>query len=95
MQRLDALSERRPEYEKAKTKLQKIVILEELIKRLQDEGRPAAAWNLQRQVERIKMDGRVATPSQQKLDKILDIEAERNALREEESRSKRDPLLSS
>jgi len=89
MQRLDALSEDGPEYNRAGTKLQKIFILQGLIKRLQREGRPAMAWKLQRQVEAITNDGRVATSSQRKLDKILDIEAERNVLREEANRSKR------
>jgi diguanylate cyclase (GGDEF)-like protein len=89
LRRLDALSEDRPGHEKAKTKRQKMIILEGLIKRLQNEGRPAMAWTLQRQVEGIMNDGRVATSSQRKLHKILDIEAERNALREEENRSKR------
>lgn len=89
MRRLDALSEDRPEYEKAKAKLQKIFKLQGLIKRFQSDGRPAMAWKLQRQVEGIKNDGRVATSSERKLEKILDIEAERNLLREEANRSKR------
>ncbi|HLG15162.1 MAG TPA: helix-turn-helix transcriptional regulator [Blastocatellia bacterium] len=89
MKRLDVLSEDRPGSSKAGTKLQDIYMLQGLIKRFQSDGRPAMAWKLQRQVEGIKNDGRVATSSERTLDKILDIEAERNALREEANRSKR------
>jgi diguanylate cyclase (GGDEF)-like protein len=89
IQRIDALNFGRPHNE-AQTKLQKIFTLERLVKRLQNEKRPAMAWKLQRHIERITKEGRVSTPDQDRLDKINDIEAERNALREEDKRKTSD-----
>ncbi|MEK6289220.1 MAG: GGDEF domain-containing protein [Acidobacteriota bacterium] len=92
LQKLDAMTMGRPTNgsEMAKIKLQKIFTIERVVKRLQAEGRPAMAWKLQRQIHAIKMDGRVATDSQRQMDRLIDIEAERNALREEEERKKDD-----
>jgi len=91
MQRLDALMEGRPmkPSEQAGNKLQKIFKLEGLIKRLWAEGRPAMAWKLQRQKEAIQNEGRVATSSQRRFDRIIDIEAEKNVLKEEAQRQKK------
>lgn len=92
MQRLDALRFGRPtnEPDRAKIRLQKSFILERLVKRLQAERRPALAWKLRRQIHAIQNEGRIATTSQQQMDKVIDIDAERNALREEEERKKND-----
>jgi hypothetical protein len=90
MQRLDALRVGRPtnEFDKAGIKLQKSGILQSLVKRLQAEHRPALAWKLQRQIHAIQNEGHIATLSEQQMDKLNDIDAERNALREEEERNK-------
>ena len=85
---LDALIEGRPgdTVERARTQLKKIYMLEGLIKRLQAEGRPAMAWKFQRQKAAIQKEGKVATPSQKRFDKIIDIDADKNALKEEVQR---------
>ncbi|HXU35934.1 MAG TPA: hypothetical protein VN937_06185 [Blastocatellia bacterium] len=52
------------------------------------------AWKFQRQKAAIQKEGRVATPSQTRFDKIIDIDAEKNALKEEvKRRQKREKQL--
>ncbi|MEW6058048.1 MAG: toll/interleukin-1 receptor domain-containing protein [Bdellovibrionota bacterium] len=70
-------------------KLQKIYVLENMVRRLQAEGRPAKAWHLQRWIYKIEREGRVSTDFQRRIDEINDIEAERSALREDERRKER------
>jgi hypothetical protein len=91
LQRSDALMEGRPGngHEHAGLRPQNIFKLEGLIKRLWAEGRPAMAWKLQRQREAIQKEGKVATASQRRFDKIIDIDAEKNVLKEEVQRQKK------
>lgn len=86
MKRLDALSENKPDHQKAQTRLQKQIILQGLVKRFREARLPARAWELQRRIDRIRQEGKVATASQKKFDKIVDIDAERDAFREDSRR---------
>src|SRR6266404_1542535 len=73
----------------AKGKRLKMILLENMVRRLQAERRTAKAWHLQRQVYKIEREGRVLTALQRQMDEVNDIEAERAALREDERRKER------
>ncbi len=74
----------------AKGKRLKMILLENMVRRLQAERRTAKAWHLQRQVYKIEREGRVLTALQRQMDEVNDIEAERAALREDERRKERE-----
>lgn len=90
LKRIDALNEGRPmaDHDEAKIKLQKIFTLEPLVERLKAEGRPAAARKLERQINAIQNEGRVATTIQRKVDRLNDLAAEEMAMAEDERRKK-------